>query len=74
MKAVIQRGRNASVTVEGETTGSIDEGLVVLLGVTHDDTEEDAKYLADKITNLRILRNDGRTTYQRRPCNAHIRK
>ncbi len=58
MKAVIQRGRNASVTVEGETTGSIDEGLVVLLGVTHDDTEEDAKYLADKITNLRIFEDD----------------
>ncbi|KGX84361.1 D-aminoacyl-tRNA deacylase [Pontibacillus marinus] len=58
MKAVIQRGRNASVTVEGETTGSIDEGLVVLLGVTHDDTEEDAKYLAEKITNLRIFEDD----------------
>ncbi|QHE53100.1 D-aminoacyl-tRNA deacylase [Pontibacillus sp. HMF3514] len=58
MKAVIQRGRNASVTVKGETTGSIDEGLVVLLGVTHDDTEEDAKYLADKITNLRIFEDD----------------
>lgn len=58
MKAVIQRGRHASVTVEGETTGAIEEGLVVLLGVTHDDTEEDAKYLADKITNLRIFEDD----------------
>lgn len=58
MKAVIQRGRNASVTVEGNTTGSIEEGLVVLLGVTHEDTEEDAKYLADKITNLRIFEDD----------------
>lgn len=58
MKAVIQRGKDASVTVEGKVTGQINEGLVVLLGVTHDDEEEDAKYLADKITNLRIFEDE----------------
>ncbi|KGX93517.1 D-tyrosyl-tRNA(Tyr) deacylase [Pontibacillus halophilus JSM 076056 = DSM 19796] len=58
MKAVIQRGRDASVTVNGEVTGEIQEGIVVLLGVTHDDNEEDAKYLADKIINLRIFEDE----------------
>ncbi|WP_028783319.1 D-aminoacyl-tRNA deacylase [Thalassobacillus devorans] len=58
MRAVIQRTKNASVTVEGKTTGAIDSGLVVLVGVTHDDTVDDAKYLANKITNLRIFEDD----------------
>ncbi|GGC92618.1 putative D-aminoacyl-tRNA deacylase-like protein [Thalassobacillus devorans] len=58
MRAVIQRAKNASVTVEGKITGEIDSGLVVLLGVTHEDTEEDAKYLANKVTNLRIFEDE----------------
>ncbi|MDO6655973.1 D-aminoacyl-tRNA deacylase [Anaerobacillus sp. 1_MG-2023] len=58
MKAVIQRSKQASVTVNGETTGEIDHGLVVLLGVTHEDTEEDAGYLATKIANLRIFEDE----------------
>ncbi|MFG6118942.1 D-aminoacyl-tRNA deacylase [Thalassobacillus sp. B23F22_16] len=58
MRAVIQRAKSASVTVEGKITGEIDSGLVVLLGVTHEDTEEDAKYLANKITNLRIFEDE----------------
>jgi D-tyrosyl-tRNA(Tyr) deacylase len=55
MKAVIQRARNASVSVSGETIGAIDNGLVVLLGVTHEDTKEDAAYLVHKIVHLRIF-------------------
>jgi len=55
MKAVIQRASNASVTVNGAESGSIDHGLVVLLGVTHDDTPEDADYLVNKLVNLRIF-------------------
>lgn len=55
MKAVIQRARDASVTIDGEVTGAIDHGLVVLLGVTHDDTMEDVKYVVNKIINLRIF-------------------
>ncbi len=58
MKAVIQRSRQASVLVDGNITGSIESGLVVLLGVTHDDTEDDAAYLASKIANLRIFEDE----------------
>ena len=58
MKAVIQRSRQASVLVDGNITGSIESGLVVLLGVTHDDTENDAAYLASKIANLRIFEDE----------------
>lgn len=55
MKAVIQRVKEASVQVEGEVVGSIDTGLVVLLGVSQQDTKEDADYLAEKIPQLRIF-------------------
>ncbi|RDU35085.1 D-tyrosyl-tRNA(Tyr) deacylase [Neobacillus piezotolerans] len=58
MRAVVQRSREASVTVGGETVGEIAKGLVVLLGVTHDDTEKDAAFLADKIANLRIYEDE----------------
>jgi D-tyrosyl-tRNA(Tyr) deacylase len=55
MRAIVQRVTKASVSVEGKIVGSIDRGLVVLLGVTHDDGEEDARFLANKIANLRIF-------------------
>src|SRR5687767_10303819 len=55
MRAVVQRVTRASVTVEDSTTGSIQQGLVVLLGVARDDSESDAEYLAAKITALRIF-------------------
>ena len=55
MKAVIQRARNASVTVEGAVTGAVDWGLVVYLGVAAGDAEKDAEWLAEKIANLRIF-------------------
>ncbi|ABO67853.1 MULTISPECIES: D-aminoacyl-tRNA deacylase [Geobacillus] len=58
MKAVIQRAKQASVTVNGEVVGAIDAGLVVLLGVTHEDTEADAAYLAEKIAHLRIFEDE----------------
>lgn len=58
MKAVVQRSKQASVTVDNEVTGRIDSGLVVLLGVTQEDTEKDAAYLADKIINLRIFEDE----------------
>ena len=59
MRAVVQRVSQASVTVEGEVVGAIDQpGLVVLLGVTHDDTAEKAACLAAKIWTLRILRDE----------------
>lgn len=55
MKAVLQRVKRASVTVDGEIVGKIEKGLLVLLGVSKDDTTADADYLADKILNLRIF-------------------
>jgi D-aminoacyl-tRNA deacylase len=56
MRAVVQRVSQASVTVEGRTVGAIDEpGLLVLVGVTHDDTPELAAKLAAKVWGLRIL-------------------
>jgi D-tyrosyl-tRNA(Tyr) deacylase len=55
MKAVIQRVKEASVQVDGKIVGSIDNGLVILLGVSQEDKEEDADYLAEKIPQLRIF-------------------
>jgi D-tyrosyl-tRNA(Tyr) deacylase len=55
MRAVVQRVTRASVTIEGEITGEIGNGLVVLLGVARDDAREDADYLAAKIAALRIF-------------------
>lgn len=55
MRAVIQRVSRAEVRVDGEVTGRIGRGIVVLLGVGHDDTERDGDYLLDKIVGLRIF-------------------
>jgi len=56
VRAVVQRVSEARVTVDGETVGALPgPGLVVLVGVTHEDTAGDADRLADKIWNLRIL-------------------
>jgi D-aminoacyl-tRNA deacylase len=55
MRAVIQRVRSCSVTVGGEITGSIKQGLLVYLGVEQGDTEDDLRYMADKTLNLRIF-------------------
>ncbi len=58
MRAVVQRVSASSVSVDSEIVGKIDKGLMVLLGVTHDDTQEDVKYLVEKISNLRIFEDD----------------
>ena len=55
MRAVVQRVTRARVTVDGDLVGEIEQGLVVLLGVAHDDTKADADYLAPKIASLRIF-------------------
>lgn len=61
MRAVIQRASEARVTVEGEITGEIKSGLLVLLGVGQDDTEMDARWLAEKICALRVFEDaDGK--------------
>jgi D-tyrosyl-tRNA(Tyr) deacylase len=55
MRAVVQRVSRAEVRVEGRTTGRIDRGLAVLLGVARDDEEGDARLLADKVAALRVF-------------------
>lgn len=55
MRALIQRVRKASVTIDGGIAGEIGAGLLILFGVTHSDTEKDAVYLAEKVANLRIF-------------------
>ncbi len=61
MRAVVQRVSRAKVVVDGETIGAIGAGLLVLLGVSHADTPEQARWLADKVAGLRIFNDaDGR--------------
>ena len=55
MKAVIQRVSKASVTIEGQKVASIEKGLLILLGIVDDDSQEDIKWLSNKIVNLRIF-------------------
>lgn len=58
MRVVVQRCKEARVSVEDTVTGAIGKGLMLLVGVTHEDTEQDAKYLADKIAGLRIFEDE----------------
>lgn len=58
MRVVVQRSKQAKVTVEGSTVGVIEHGLVLLVGVTHEDTEQDARYAAEKIAGLRIFEDE----------------
>ncbi|MGE5112684.1 MAG: D-aminoacyl-tRNA deacylase [Acidobacteriaceae bacterium] len=59
MRAVVQRVARARVTVNGQVSGEIGGGLLVLLGIAQTDTEQDADYLADKISGLRIFEDAG---------------
>ena len=58
MLAVVQRVKKSTVTVDGTTVGKINNGLMVLLGVSKEDTKTDADYLADKIAHLRIFEDE----------------
>ena len=58
MRAVVQRVHESSVTVDGRITGRIGKGLLVLLGVSETDAEQDADYLAEKIVGLRCFTDD----------------
>lgn len=55
MRLLVQRSKNASVTIDGNVHGKIDSGLVVLVGFTHTDTEAEIDYLVDKLLHLRIF-------------------
>jgi D-tyrosyl-tRNA(Tyr) deacylase len=58
MRAVVQRVNEASVTVDGESVGAIDRGLLVYLGAARGDEARDVQYVADKIAGLRVFPND----------------
>jgi len=58
MRIVVQRAKGAKVIVDGEIVGAIDHGLMLLVGITHDDTKEFARFCAKKIANLRIFADD----------------
>ena len=58
MRAVVQRVTQASVSIEGRETGRIGEGVVLLVGVASGDSESEARWLADKVANLRIFKDE----------------
>ncbi|MFM1652414.1 D-aminoacyl-tRNA deacylase [Brevibacillus sp. B_LB10_24] len=55
MRVVVQRSQAARVTVAGEVVGRIEHGLVLLVGITHEDTEKEVSYVAEKVAHLRIF-------------------
>jgi len=64
VRIVLQRVKEAKVEVEGKTVGQIKKGYMLLVGITHDDTQEDAAKLADKIAHLRIFEDaDGKMNH-----------
>jgi D-tyrosyl-tRNA(Tyr) deacylase len=73
MRAVIQRSKEAEVTVEGQSIGRITQGLVLLVAVTHEDNEADAIYLAEKIAGLRIFEDEaGKMNFSVTDINGQI--
>lgn len=58
MRVVVQRCKEASVTVDGKIVGAIGAGLMLLVGITHDDGEQDVRFAAEKIAGLRIFEDD----------------
>ena len=55
MRVIVQRALNATVTIDGSVVGQIDKGFLLLVGITHSDTEKEAQLLAKKVANLRIM-------------------
>ncbi len=58
MRVILQRSLDAKVEVDGAITGQINHGFVLLVGITHEDTEADVKYVADKVVNLRLFEDE----------------
>jgi D-aminoacyl-tRNA deacylase len=73
MRAVVQRVSMASVKVENQIIGQINEGLLVLLGIEDEDNVEDIRYLADKVTNLRIFEDsEGKMNLSLKDVNGEL--
>ena len=58
MKFIVQRVKNAQVDIEGKTVGKIEQGYMVLIGITHTDTKEVADYMIKKLINLRVFEDE----------------
>jgi D-tyrosyl-tRNA(Tyr) deacylase len=58
VRVVLQRSLCANVKVDGKVTGQIDKGYVLLVGLTHEDTKEDVRYVAEKVANLRLFEDE----------------
>jgi D-tyrosyl-tRNA(Tyr) deacylase len=58
MRIVVQRCSRGKVTVDGKVTGEIGRGFVLLVGVTHEDTQADVDFLVDKVVNLRVFEDE----------------
>ena len=63
MRVVVQKVKQSSVTVEQKTVGSISHGFLLLLGVTHEDTEKNADWLAEKVLKLRLFSSEGSDSF-----------
>jgi D-tyrosyl-tRNA(Tyr) deacylase len=73
MKVVIQRVSKASVTIDGDILASIGSGLLILVGIIEEDTQEDIKWLTNKITNLRIFNDaDGVMNLSIKDINGNV--
>ena len=58
MRVIVQRAKQASVEVDGKIVGAIEHGLMLLVGITHEDTIKDVEYCAKKVANLRIFEDE----------------
>lgn len=58
MRTVVQRVRSSSVEIDGKIVGKIDKGLMILVGIRHDDTKKQVEWMADKIKKLRIFEDE----------------
>jgi len=64
LKVILQRSKKATVTVDGQVTGAIEQGYVLLVGLTHGDTKADADYIANKIAKMRLWEDtDGKMNH-----------
>ena len=58
MKVIVQRTQKASVDIDGQTVGQIEQGFLMLVGITHEDTSADVAYIAKKVANLRVFSDE----------------
>ena len=73
MKVLLQRCKNASVTVDGKVTGQIDNGYLLLVGITATDTEKEINYLVEKVAGLRLFEDaEGKMNHSIEQVNGSI--